>query len=460
MSVTRAPQPLVRLWLGLSTDTKPTAAEPAPGGLVPQPGDLFFESDTSTGYVYDPELVAWASWPALNGGGGGGGGNVFVTNFPATQAISALVLPLPTGAATQATLASILTALGSPLQQGGTVDVGNFPSTQPVSAASLPLPMGAATQTTLAALLTALGSPLQAGGTVDVGNFPGTQPVSGTVDVGNFPATQPISAAALPLPAGAATNAELVTINTTLGSPLQAGGTVDVGNFPATQPVSIAGTVNVDVTNTPTVDVGNFPATQAISAAALPLPAGAATNAELVTINTTLGSPLQAGGTVDVGNFPATQAVSAAALPLPAGASTSSGQAAIIAALGSPMQETGGSVSIAGTPTVDVANFPATQPVSGTVAVSNLPAEGQALSAASLPVVIASDQSAVPVSVSGIALPANAAQESGGNLDQIAQLAYINRLILAELRALRLMQASVMTGGQIDPNQLQDTILN
>src|SRR5579863_10390390 len=231
MSVTRAPQPLVRLWLGLSTDTKPTAAEPAPGGLIPQPGDLFFESDTSTGYVYDPELVAWASWPALNGGGGGGGGNVFVTNFPATQAISALVQPLPTGAATQATLASILTALGSPLQQGGTVDVGNFPSTQPVSAASLPLPMGAATQTTLAALLTALGSPLQAGGTVDVGNFPGSQPVSGTVDVGNFPGTQPVS------------------------------GTVDVGNFPATQP---------------------------ISAAALPLPAGAATNAELVTINTTL----------------------------------------------------------------------------------------------------------------------------------------------------------------------------
>jgi hypothetical protein len=48
-------------------------------------------------------------------------------------------------------------------------------------------------------------------GAVTVGNFPATQPVSGAVAVSNFPATQPISAAALPLPAGAATEASLGT---------------------------------------------------------------------------------------------------------------------------------------------------------------------------------------------------------------------------------------------------------
>jgi len=51
--------------------------------------------------------------------------------------------------------------------------------------------------------------------------------------------------------------------------------------------------------------------------------------------------------------------VSIASLPLPAGAATLAGQAAINATLGTPMQQTGGAVS--------VTNFPATQPVSGTV---------------------------------------------------------------------------------------------
>jgi hypothetical protein len=66
----------------------------------------------------------------------------------------------------------------------GDVSVNNFPATQPVS------------------------------GTVSVSNLPVTQPVSGTVSVSNLPATQPVSAAALPLPAGAATEATLLDIKT------------------------------------------------------------------------------------------------------------------------------------------------------------------------------------------------------------------------------------------------------
>ena len=48
--------------------------------------------------------------------------------------------------------------------------------------------------------------------------------------------------------------------------------------------------------------------------------------------------------------------------------------------------------------------------------VAKLPSQGQALMAASQPVVIASNQSAVPVSASALPLPTNAAQETGGNL--------------------------------------------
>ncbi len=67
------------------------------------------------------------------------GSTTAVSNFPATQPISAAALPLPTGAATEATLGLIDTAI---LAQARLVD------TQPVSVASLPLPAGAALDAT------------------------------------------------------------------------------------------------------------------------------------------------------------------------------------------------------------------------------------------------------------------------------------------------------------------------
>ena len=245
--------------------------------------------------------------------------------YTGTTAISAASLPLPAGAATQATLASVLSALGSPLQAGGNVAVTNFPvtyavtgtfwqATQPVSAASLPLPAGAST----AALQPAING--DGGSLAHVTNFPATQPVSiasmpSTPVTGTFfQATQPVSATALPLPAGASTAALQSAINADGGSQTH---------------------------------VMNFPATQAVSAASLPLPTGAATSTLQTTINTTLGTPMQqTGGSVSVTG---TTAISAAALPLPAGASTAALQAAINADGGSQTH---------------VMNFPATQPVS------------------------------------------------------------------------------------------------
>jgi hypothetical protein len=151
-------------------------------------------------------------------------------------------------------------------------------------------------------------------------------------------------------------------------------GTVAVSNFPATQPVSGS------------VSVSNFPATQPISAVSLPLPANAAqeTGGNLATL----------AGTVSAGAV----AVSAASLPLPTGAATSANQTN-------------------GNQITQVSNFPATQAVSGSVSVTNLPAT-QAISAASLP------------------LPANAAQETGGNLATIATQTRNNAQLLDALNAI------------------------
>jgi hypothetical protein len=69
--------------------------------------------------------------------------------------VSASSLPLPTGAATEATLSAINTKVPSNLTVSATrLLVDNSGVVQPVSASSLPLPTGAATETTLSALNT------------------------------------------------------------------------------------------------------------------------------------------------------------------------------------------------------------------------------------------------------------------------------------------------------------------
>lgn len=95
----------------------------------------------------------------------------------------------------------------TPIPVSGTVAVSNLPATQPVSAASLPLPTGAASEATLAALNTKVTA-VNTGAVTISSALPAGANAIGSVSVSNFPATQPISAAALPLPAGAATSAK------------------------------------------------------------------------------------------------------------------------------------------------------------------------------------------------------------------------------------------------------------
>jgi hypothetical protein len=177
-----------------------------------------------------------------------------VINFPATQPVS------------------------------GSVAVSNFPVTQPVS--------GSVSVT----------------GTVAVSNFPGTQPVSGSVSVSNFPATQPVSAAALPLPAGASTEATLSALNAKVTA-------VNTGA------VTISAALPAGANALGSVSVSNFPATQPISAVSLPLPTGA--SQEHSTAANPESARLSDGAAFYKATTPAdTQPVSAASLPLPTGAAT------------------------------------------------------------------------------------------------------------------------------------------
>jgi hypothetical protein len=100
---------------------------------------------------------------------------------------------------------------------------------------------------------------------------------------------------------------------------------------------------------------------------------GGSGNVNLIEVG---GSPIALGQTTESASLPvvlasnqSTVPVSASSLPLPTGASTSANQATMISDLGSILAN-----QTNGTQETIVTNFPATQPVSGTVAVSNFPA--------------------------------------------------------------------------------------
>jgi hypothetical protein len=226
-----------------------------------------------------------------------------------TQAITAAALPLPAGASTETTLAAIkaktdnldvlLSTRTKPADQQhvivdssasvavtGTVTANAGSGTMAVSAAALPLPSGASTEATLALIKAKTDN-------LDVLLSTRTKPAD----------TQPVSAAALPLPSGASTAAKqpaLGTAGTASADVLTVQGiasmtALKVDGSAVTQPVS--GTVAANQGGTWTVQPGNTAnttawkvdgsaATQPVSAAALPLPAGAATASKQPAIGT------------------------------------------------------------------------------------------------------------------------------------------------------------------------------
>jgi|GEM_PF-1991001 len=125
-----------------------------------------------------------------------------LTALQGTLTTSAAALPLPAGAATQATLASVLAALQSTLTVGlvgGTVEISNDIG-NPLPVSGTVTASGPLTDTQLRATPVPVSMSGSSGGLTDtqlraaavsvaVSNLPGTQPVSGTVNVGNFPVT-------------------------------------------------------------------------------------------------------------------------------------------------------------------------------------------------------------------------------------------------------------------------------
>jgi len=167
----------------------------------------------------------------------------------------------------------------------------------------------------------------------------------------------PISAASLPLPTGAATETTLSALNTKTNTEITSDYDTGVGTqtmklvgvaLPASGGAVPGGTATAPIRTDPTGTT-----IQPVSATSLPLPAGATTAAKQDILLTEL--QLKA-------DLTETQPVSLASVPLPTGAATET--------------------TLAGVKT-------------GT---DKIPAQGQALMAASTPVAIASNQSAVPVS--------------------------------------------------------------
>jgi hypothetical protein len=392
---------------------------------------------------------------------------VAVSNFPATQPVSAAALPLPAGAAADATLTGgaakaqpvdasgnvlgttghpvrvdpvgttpqPITAAALPLPAGAALasaqtdgsqrtQVTNFPGTQPVSAVALPLPAGAAVAsaqtdgTQKTRVVDAAGHVLPAGDAaaraIVVALSDAISAILGTsaAPLRTDPTgttTQPISAASLPLPAGAVADATITARLSTLGQKASA----------ASAPVVIASDQSpVPVTGTMTVDLGG---TDGLALDAT-LTGGTA-KVQVTDGSTTLGVALHPLRTDPTGTT--TQPVSAAALPLPAGAATETtlgtrlADATLTARLGTLGQKTS-----AGSAPVVLASDQSTVPISAaslplpagaaldaTVS-ARLGTLGQKTMAASTPVAIASDQAAVPVSAASLPLPTGAATET------------------------------------------------
>lgn len=219
-----------------------------------------------------------------------------------------------------------------------------------------------------------------------VRNIPsGTQTVSGTVTANAGTGTFAVSAASLPLPTGAATETTLSSINTkipALGQALMAASTpvVLASNQSAiTVAQATAGNLNATVVGTVTANAGT--GTFAISAASLPLPTGAATETTLSSINTK---------TPALG-----QAAMVASMPVV----IASNQTAITVA-----QATAANLNATVTGTV-TSNIGTTNGLALDASLTSISAKfgslGQKAMAGSAPVVLASDQAAIPVTQSG-----------------------------------------------------------
>jgi len=169
-------------------------------------------------------------------------GTVTANAGTGTMAVSAASLPLPTGAATETTIAAISAKFGA---LGQTTMAGSTPVTIASNQSAL-----AVTGTFWQATQPVSGTVSISGSVAVTGTFwQATQPVSGTVTANAGTGTFAISAASLPLPTGASTETTLAAVNTKLGAALNVSPDNILDNLTTTGSAGSATTI-VSVANT------------------------------------------------------------------------------------------------------------------------------------------------------------------------------------------------------------------
>lgn len=224
------------------------------------PGMTLTAGSATIGAISNSAFSITGALPA----GGNALGSVSISNLPASQAITASALPLPSGAAADGTDATGVTA------PSGAVGIRGW----------------------LSGIYNRLGSPLSVTGSF----WQTTQPVSGTF----WQTTQPVSAAALPLPSGAAADGIDAT------SATQMSGGVGIRGW-------LSGIYTV-LKSALTLPAAPYAGQQATTASAAALPSQALVNGIVVT------AMAANSGTVTVG---ATGVTSASGYQLSAGQSIS-----------------------------------------------------------------------------------------------------------------------------------------
>ena len=198
---------------------------------------------------------------------------------------------------------------------------------------------------------------------VAVTNWPTSQNVSGSVTIDNDP-LNPFSVSVSNFPSSQA-------VTGTFWQAIQpVSGSVSVSNFPATQVVSGS------------VSVSNFPSSQAVTGTFWQATQPVSGSVSVSNFPTT--QPVS--GSVSVSNFPATQPVSGSVTanqgtsPWVTSVNNFPATQPVSGTFWQTTQPVSGSVSVSNFPvtqaisgSVSVGNFPATQPVSGSVAVNNFP---------------------------------------------------------------------------------------
>lgn len=244
-------------------------------------------------------------------------------------------------------------------------------------AVALPTGGTGLTNTELRASAVPVSGTVTTGGLSDAQLRAAAVPVSGTF----FQTTQPVSAVSLPLPAGAATQATLALLATDSGLASvfarqsdgtaktllrgSAKGTTVAGDITSTPVDANTQAVDVAVKGTAAVSGTFWQATQPVSAASLPLPAGASTEATLALIKAktdnldVLLSTRAVTGLTDAQLRASAVPISAASLPLPAGAATE----ATLAAMSAKLPATLGQKAMAASEAVVIASDQSNLPV-------------------------------------------------------------------------------------------------